>query len=139
MSEAGVRHKPRLLSDNGPCYNSGELKSWLKKQEIEHTRAAPYHPKTQGKIERYDRSMKKVVKLGHDYYPWELEQAISKWVEHYNHERYHESLDNVTPEDVYGGKRNERLDQCAALKSSPLTCNHRLLPRLDTTNPRYGH
>ncbi len=100
LSEARVRHKPRLLSDNGPCYISGELKSWLKKQEIEHTRGAPYHPQTQGKIERYHRSMKNVVKLEHYYYPWELEQAISKWVEHYNHERYHESLDNVTPADV---------------------------------------
>ena len=82
LSEARVRHKPRLLSDNGPCYISGELKSWLKKQEIEHTRGAPYHPQTQGKIERYHRSMKNVVKLEHHYYPWELEQPISKWVEH---------------------------------------------------------
>jgi len=121
LSEARVRHKPRLLSDNGPCYISGELKSWLKKQEIEHTRGAPYHPQTQGKIERYHRSMKNVVKLEHYYYPWELEQAISKWVEHYNHDRYHESLDNVTPADVYEGKRNEILDQRAAVKYRTLT------------------
>ena len=79
--------------------------------------------------------MKNVVKLEHYYYPWELEQAISKWVEHYNHDRYHESLDNVTPADVYGGKRNERLDQCAALKSSPLTLHHRPLPPLGATIP----
>ena len=121
LSEARVRHKPRRLSDNGPCYISGELKSWLKKQEIEHTRGAPYHQQTQGKIERYHRSMKNVVNLEHYYYPWELEQAISKWVEHYNHERYHESLDNVTPADVYEGKRNEILDQRAAVKYRTLT------------------
>ena len=55
---------------------------WLKKQEIEHTRSVSYQLQTQGKIERYRRSMKNVVKLEHHYYPLELEQAISKWVEH---------------------------------------------------------
>jgi putative transposase len=121
LSEPRVRHKPRLLSDNGPCYISGALKSWLKDRDIEHTRGAPYHPMTQGKIERYHRSMKNVVKLEHYYYPWELEKAISEWVLHYNHERYHESLDNVTPADVYKGRRNEILDQRALVKARTLT------------------
>ena len=75
---------------------------------------------TQGKIERYHRSMKNVVKLENYYYPWELEKAISDWVEHYNHERYHESLDNVTPADVFTGRRYEVLDQRAAIKSRTL-------------------
>ncbi len=100
LSEARVRHRPRLLSDNGSCYISGELRSWLKERDIEHNRGAPYHPMTQGKIERYHRSMKNVVKLEHYYYPWGLETAITGWVHHYNLERYHESLDNVTPADV---------------------------------------
>ena len=73
-----VEHRPRLLSDNGPCYVSGELRSYLAEQGIRHTRAAPYHPMTQGKIERYHRSMKNVVKLEHYYTPWELERAASK-------------------------------------------------------------
>jgi len=121
LSEARVCHKPRLLSDNGPCYISGELKSWLNGQGIEHTRGAPYHPMTQGKIERYHRSMKNVVKLEHYYYPWELESAIAEWVDHYNHERYHESLDNVTPADVYEGRRNDILDQRAMVKARTMT------------------
>jgi putative transposase len=121
LSEARVRHRPRLLSDNGPCYISGELKAWLKTQDMEHTRGAPYHPQTQGKIERYHRSMKNVVKLENYYYPWELEHAITQWVEHYNHERYHESLDNVTPADVYEGRRNEILDQRAIVKQRTLS------------------
>ena len=45
-----VRRRPRLLSDNGPCYLSGELKSYLEKQGMTHTRGAPYHPMTQGKM-----------------------------------------------------------------------------------------
>jgi len=120
LKEARVYHKPRLLSDNGPCYISGELREWLKGQQIEHTRGAPYHPMTQGKIERYHRSMKNVIKLEHYYFPWELEHAITEWVEHYNYERYHESLDNVTPADVYFGRRNEILDQRTIVKSRTL-------------------
>ena len=72
---------------------------------------------TQGKIERYHRSMKNVVKLENYYYPWQLEKAIADWVQHYNHERYHESLDNVTPSDVYQGRRDDILDQRAFIKS----------------------
>ena len=52
---------------------------------------------TQGKIERYHRSLKNVVLLCNYYYPWELEQAIAAFVEYYNHQRYHESSDNLTP------------------------------------------
>jgi putative transposase len=117
LKEARVHHKPRLLSDNGPCYVSGELKQWLAEHEIEHTRGAPYHPMTQGKIERYHRSMKNVVKLENYYFPWELEHAIGGWVQHYNHERYHESLENVTPADVYHGRKEGILDQRAMIKS----------------------
>ena len=121
LKDARVYHKPRLLSDNGPCYISGQLKDWLRKQDIEHTRGAPYHPMTQGKIERYHRSMKNVVKLEHYYFPWELEQAIAVWVEHYNHERYHESLNNVIPADVYYGHSSEILDNRAIIKSRTLS------------------
>ena len=58
---------------------------------------------TQGKIERYHRSMKNVVKLEKYYSPWELDRAIARFVDDYNHRRLHEALDNVTPADVYEG------------------------------------
>ena len=117
LTSARVRHRPRLLSDNGPAYISGELAKYIRQKDMEHIRGAPYHPMTQGKIERYHRSMKNVVKLEHYYYPWELESAIAEWVAHYNHERYHESLDNVTPADVYEGRRNNILDQRAMVRA----------------------
>jgi putative transposase len=60
--------------------------------------------------------MKNVVKLEHYYYPWELKKAIAEWVDLYNQKRYHESLDNVTPADVYEGRRNDILDQRAVEK-----------------------
>jgi putative transposase len=100
-----VVHRPRLLSDNGPCYISEELATYLERSGLAHTRSAPYHPMTQGKIERYHRSLKNVVKLDHYYTPWELERAIARFVEDYNHRRYHESLQNVTPADMYHGRQ----------------------------------
>ncbi len=81
-----------------------------------YTRGAPYHPQTQGKIERYHRTMKNVVKLRHSYFPWELEAALRDFVQHYNNHRYHESLDNVTPADVYFGRQYAVFSERAKIK-----------------------
>ena len=102
-----VKHRPRLLSDNGPAFVSKALKEYLQRYRLTHIRGAPYHPMTQGKIERYHLSMKNVVKLQNFYFPWELEQTIKDFVTYYNNERYHESLDNMTPADVYFGRVEE--------------------------------
>jgi len=115
-----IRHRPRLLSDNGPCYLSGKLKEYLTDQGLGHTRSAPYHPMTQGKIERYHRSMKNVVRLQHYYTPWELEREIARFVEYYNNHRYHESLDNVTPADKYHGRAEQIISQREKIKRETL-------------------
>ena len=104
VDQIKVKHRPRLLSDNGPCYVSGELKAYLRRQGLEHVRGAPYHPMTQGKIERYHRSMKNIIRLTNYYFPSELEDQIRLFVSYYNHERYHEALGNLTPADVYYGR-----------------------------------
>ncbi len=75
VDQVRVEHRPRLLSDNGPCYVSAELATYLETHQLTHTRGAPYHPMTQGKIERYHRSMKNIVKLEKYYSPWELERG----------------------------------------------------------------
>ena len=111
-----VRHRPRLLSDNGPAYVSKDLREYLDEQGMTHTRGRPYHPQTQGKIERYHRSMKSVVKLEHYDFPWELEAAVRDFVAYYNHRRYHESLDNCTPADVYYGRHQEVLSERDKIK-----------------------
>jgi putative transposase len=102
--QATVRHKPRLLSDNGSCYISGDLAEWLEDQKMDHVRGAPFHPQTQGKIERWHQTMKNRVLLENYYLPGDLERQIGAFVEYYNNERYHESLNNVTPADVYFGR-----------------------------------
>ena len=70
------------------------------------------HPQTQGKIERYHRLMKNVIKLNHYFCPSELEKAIDGWVKYYNEKRFHESLDNLTPRDViYRTRREDQKDK----------------------------
>lgn len=99
-----MSHKPRLLSDNGSCYISGDLDKWLNKRDMDHLRGAPHHPQTQGKIERWHQTIKNRVLLENYYLPEELEQQIGTFVDYYNNQRYHESLNNVTPADVWCGR-----------------------------------
>jgi putative transposase len=115
-----VRHRPRLLTDNGSCYLSHQLQDYLRAREMAHTRSAPYHPMTQGKIERYHRSMKNVVKLENYYTPWELEGEMARFVAYYNDRRYHEALGNVTPVDMYIGRQQEILSRRERIKRETL-------------------
>ena len=99
---------PKLLSDNGSSYISKDFASFLEEKGIEHRRGRPKHPQTQGKIERYHRSLKNVIKLENYFMPGDLEMRIAEFIEHYNNKRYHESLKNLTPADVYF-KRDQKI------------------------------
>jgi transposase InsO family protein len=121
LEKVRVRHRPRLLSDNGPAYLSKELKQFLKRKDIDHIRGAPYHPQTQGKIERWHRSMKNVVQLQNYYSPSQLAEAIDDFVEYYNNQRYHESLDNMTPASIYYGKEKEVRSEREKIKRETMT------------------
>ncbi len=112
--------RPKLLSDNGACYIAAELKEFLKDKKMKSIHGKPNHPQTQGKIERYHRSMKNVVKLDNYYCPDELIAALTAFVHYYNHERYHESLGNVTPADVYYGRQDEIFKYRERIKSMSL-------------------
>tara|TARA_Y100000768_G_C23986079_1_gene688914 strand:+ start:3587 stop:4564 length:978 start_codon:yes stop_codon:yes gene_type:complete len=98
---------PNLVSDRGPALISNELSDYLNDQDIHHIKASPYHPQTNGKIERYHKSMKSVIKLHVYDCPNNLKAEIGKFISHYNKSRYHESLGNVTPNDVFYGKRKQ--------------------------------
>jgi transposase InsO family protein len=126
LESAKVHHRPRLLSDNGPSYVSAELKGWLEDRGMGHTRGAPYHPMTQGKIERWHRSMKNQVLLEHYYLPGDLKARIGEFVEYYNTKRYHESLNNLTPEDVYTGRGQTVLNRRRRIKQKTLAERRRL-------------
>lgn len=114
--QATVLHKPRLLSDNGSSYISSELADWLEDRQMDHIRGAPYHPQTQGKIERWHQTLKNRILLENYYLPGDLQQQIEAFVDHYNHRRYHESLQNLTPADVYFGRGQTILKQRERIK-----------------------
>ena len=114
--QANVIHKPRLLSDNGASYIAGDLAEWMESQDMEHVRGAPYHPQTQGKIERWHQTLKNRILLENYYLPGDLEAQIDAFVGHYNHQRYHESLSNLTPADVYFGRGQTILLQRERIK-----------------------
>ena len=125
LEQANVAHRPRLLSDNGSSYISGDLATWLKDRDMQHVRGAPYHPMTQGKIERWHQTLKNRILLENYYLPGDLENQIEAFVADYNHRRYHESLGNLTPADVYSGRGQTILLQRERTKRQ--TIEHRRL------------
>ena len=126
LDQVKVKHKPRLLSDNGPSYIASDLADYLDDKGMDHTRGRPYHPQTQGKIERWHRSLKNQILLENYYLPGDLEQRIGEFVDYYNHERYHESLNNLTPADVYYGRGQQVLDRREQIKLNTLAMRRRM-------------
>jgi len=117
---ARVVQRPRLLSDNGPCYVAAELAEWLQDRDIDHIHGAPCHPQTQGKIERWHQTLKNRILLENYFLPGDLEAQIAAFVENYNHRRYHESLGNLTPADVYFGRGQTILLQRERIKQKTI-------------------
>ena len=128
LDQARVVHRPRLLSDNGSSYISADLAKWLDGQDMDHVRGAPYHPMTQGKIERWHQTLKNRILLENYFLPGDLKAAIAAFVAHYNHLRYHESLGNLTPADVYFGRGQTILIERERIKRQTIA-NRRLLHR----------
>jgi putative transposase len=112
-SEAG---RPALLTDNGSGYISKVMEQYLRTQGLKHLRARAHHPQTNGKIERMHRTLKEDVAAVIWTAPGQLHEAIARFVSYYNSERYHEALGNVTPDDVYFGRREQILARRRALK-----------------------
>ena len=109
---------------------------------MKHSRGAPYHPQTQGKIERWHQTLKNRILLENYFLPGDLEAQIEAFVDHYNHQRYHESLNNVTPADVYFGRdkailkqreRIKRKDTRNAALASPHSAPHNQTNKMSQT------
>jgi putative transposase len=109
MTEVLVEDRTSLLRDNGSGYVSRAFRDYLHLVGIHHILASPFHPQTNGKLERYHQSIKQEV----DQLPYEmpaaLEQAIAELVDYYNYRRYHKALGNVPPDDVFQGRRDSIL------------------------------
>jgi transposase InsO family protein len=111
MTEVSVEDRTKLLSDNGAGYVSRSFRDYLRLVGIGHILAAPFHPQTNGKVERYQRSLKREVNQLPYELPSQLERAIADFVDYYNYRRYHKALGNVTPADVLYGRREEILQR----------------------------
>ena len=111
METVPVQDRTRLLSDNGSGYVSRAFREYVQVVGIRHILAPPFHPQTNGKLERYHRTLKDDV----NQVPYEvvedLEAAIRGFVGFYNDRRYHKALRDVTPADVLEGRREAILAQ----------------------------
>jgi len=134
LDQAKVIHRPRLLSDNGSSYVAADLAKWLDGQNIRHVRGAPYHPMTQGKIERWHQTLKNRILLENYYLPGELEAQIEAFIADYNHLRYHESIGNLTPADDYFGRGETILIERERIKRQTIA-NRPLLHRRQAAYP----
>ena len=135
LDQAKLVHRPRLLSDNGSSYISADLASWLADQNMDHVRGAPYHPQTQGKIERWHQTLKNRIsarELLPAGRPRSRDRGLCRPLQSpalpretaTTRDRYHEGLGNLTPADVYFGrgetillereriKRQTRVNRC---------------------------
>jgi len=111
MTDVPVEDRTNLLSDNGSGYLSRSFRDYLDLVGIRHILAAPFHPQTNGKLERYHRSIKMEVNQLQYEVPSQLEKAIADFVDYYNYRRYHKALCNVTPADVLYGRREDILQR----------------------------
>jgi len=111
MTDVPVEDRTKLLSDNGAGYVSRAFRDYLNLVGIGHILAAPFHPQTNGKVERYQQSLKREVNQLPYELPSQLERAIAAFVDYYNHRRYHKALGDVTPADVLYGRREEILER----------------------------
>jgi transposase InsO family protein len=111
MTDVPVEDRTRLLSDNGAGYVSRAFQDYLHLVGIRHILAAPFHPQTNGKLERYHRTIKREVNQIPYEFPGQLERAIADFVDYYNFRRYHKALGNVTPADVLYGRREQILER----------------------------
>jgi putative transposase len=109
-----------LLSDNGSGYISQQFNEYLRLVGVRHITASPFHPQTNGKIERYHRTIKSEINQVPYEMPSDLKEAIGAFIEYYNYRRYHEGLGNVTPYEVYTGKHLEIIQRRKEEKSRTL-------------------
>jgi len=109
LRQVPVEDRTKLLSDHGSGYLARIFEEYLRMLSIRHIYCAPHHPQTNGKIERFHETLKARMNLLVYTSPEELRRTMQAFIEYYNHRRYHEAIGNVTPADVYYGRREEIL------------------------------
>jgi transposase InsO family protein len=100
--------RPRIISDNGPQFIARDFKEFIRISGMTHVRTSPYYPQSNGKIERWHKSLKsECIRPGT---PLSLEDArrlVEGYVEHYNNVRLNSATGYITPKDVLADRQQE--------------------------------
>ncbi len=100
--------KPRIISDNGPQFIAKDFKEFIRVSGMTHVRTSPYYPQSNGKLERWHKSLKsECIRPGVPLTPEDARRLIERYVEHYNTVRLHSAIGFVTPADMLAGRREE--------------------------------
>jgi putative transposase len=100
--------RPRIISDNGPQFIAKEFKEFIRISGMTHVRTSPYYPQSNGKMERWNGSIKsECIRPGVPLSLDDAERLIAQYIEVYNDQRLHSSLGYVTPKDMLEGRRTQ--------------------------------
>jgi len=100
--------KPRIISDNGPQFIAKDFKEFIRISGMTHVRTSPYYPQSNGKLERWHKSLKsECIRPGTPLSPEDARRLIGGYVHHYNTVRLHSALGYVTPADMLAGRQAE--------------------------------
>jgi len=100
--------KPRIISDNGPQFIARDFKDFIRIAGMTHVRTAPYYPQSNGKIERWHKSLKsECIRPGTPLTPADARRLIQQYVDHYNTVRLHSAIGFVTPADMLAGRQRQ--------------------------------
>ena len=111
--------RPRIISDNGPQFLARDFKEFLRQCGMTHVRTSPYYPQSNGKIERWHKSLKaECIRPGTPLTLGDARRLVSDYIAHYNAERLHSAIGYVTPMDKLEGRdveifaaRTRKLDE----------------------------
>ena len=106
--EKNPEAKPGIISDNGPQFLARDFKEFIRIAGMTHVRTSPYYPQSNGKLERWHKSLKsECIRPGTPLSQQDAARLIQQYVDHYNQVRLHSAIRYVTPMDMLAGRQKE--------------------------------
>ena len=104
--------KPRIISDNGPQFIAKDFKEFIRISGMTHVKTSPYYPQSNGKLERYHRTIKgKCIRVNTPLSLSDAQRLVTDFVDHYNNRRLHSAIGYIAPEDKLQGRAEVILTQ----------------------------